>query len=241
MTKDPNTGEEIHSWDKIIGVDVWGVETSGSVSEAIRHWNVQIHRRLKEYVQGRLAEEGKKPGFKASMLTFLLSAVRHGFYPFYYVHFLCGGMLLEVTKDFYRARYLLSAIPEPIRAVSGYVMRWGALNYIGVFFGAAELEKGMKFSNSTYWCVPAILVLTLIVFKAFGVVAFAQKLEKLHASGAAKKVEQITEKVESPSEKETTTSKENVLNKVKVSKRNEVTLRKRSSARRGLFAGNSWG
>ena len=53
----------------------------------LRYWNYQVHLWLKFYVMQRLVKPGQRPGAFASILTFMISAFWHGFYPWYYLLF----------------------------------------------------------------------------------------------------------------------------------------------------------
>jgi D-alanyl-lipoteichoic acid acyltransferase DltB (MBOAT superfamily) len=64
-----------------------------------------------------MVEPGKSLGFKENMLTFMVSAVWHGFYPFYYIMFGFCAVFVQVAKDLYRSRIVFSPIPENIRGI----------------------------------------------------------------------------------------------------------------------------
>jgi len=49
------------------------------------------------------------------MLTFIVSAFWHGFYPFYYVMFFFAAVLAELSKDVYRSKILFEFIPPFMR------------------------------------------------------------------------------------------------------------------------------
>ena len=67
----------------------------------------------------RVAVPGKRAGFKENMLTYMVSAFWHGFYPFYYVVFFFSAMLTELAKDVFRSRVLFSFIPYPLNSILG--------------------------------------------------------------------------------------------------------------------------
>jgi hypothetical protein len=47
----------------------------------------------------RVTPRGKKPGFRASMATFVTSAFWHGFYPGYYLTFVLASFVQTVAKS----------------------------------------------------------------------------------------------------------------------------------------------
>ena len=93
---DPQTGKV--SWDKLENVNSWGLETAQSPHAYIASWNKNTNHWLRNYVYLRVTPKGKKPGFRASLSTFVTSAVWHGFYPGYYLTFLLGAFLQTSAK-----------------------------------------------------------------------------------------------------------------------------------------------
>lgn len=176
-----------HKWDKIIGVYIWEIETASSPIEMLRFWNHQVHLWLKFYIMGRLAKPGKRPGMFENMVTFLVSAFWHGFYPFYYVMFFFAGVLSEVSKDIFKARFMFSFIPEALRPVFGNIFAMLAMNYLGILQCALTFENGGRFLKATWALIPVGLILILGLSRSLGLVRMAQKLE-----AASKKPESIS-------------------------------------------------
>ena len=136
-----------------------------------------MHLWLKFYIQGRLVEPGKRPDWKASMSTFIVSAFWHGFYPFYYVMFFFAAIMNEVAKDLYKARYIFRFIPKELRPFIGNLVTMLALNYHGVMFNALTFENGTKFGLATYFYIFILMVVILAASRTLGLVKIAQKLE----------------------------------------------------------------
>lgn len=67
-----------------------------------------------------------------NMVTFLVSAFWHGFYPFYYVMFFFAAILSEVAKDVFKARILFSFIPGFLRPIIANQLSMLSLNYFGI-------------------------------------------------------------------------------------------------------------
>jgi lysophospholipid acyltransferase len=93
-------------WDKVIGVYWKEIEFGTSVIELLRAWNHQVHLWLKFYVQCRLVDPGQRATFAQSMITFIVSAFWHGFYPSYYIMFFFAAILSEVNKDIFKAQVI---------------------------------------------------------------------------------------------------------------------------------------
>jgi lysophospholipid acyltransferase len=119
-------------WDKVVSVYIWELETANSPIEMLRFWNHQVHLWLKFYVMGRLCAPGKRPGAFENMMTFIVSAFWHGFYPFYYVLFFFAALLVEVSKDIFKARYLFRFIPSVLRPVVANLVSMVIMNYLGI-------------------------------------------------------------------------------------------------------------
>ena len=53
-----------HTWDRIVQIYVWEIETGKSPVEMFRYWNHQVHLWLKFYVGGRLVGKGERLSFE---------------------------------------------------------------------------------------------------------------------------------------------------------------------------------
>lgn len=94
---DPATGRV--SWDRLQNVNPWGVETAQNTRAYLGSWNMNTNHWLRNYVYLRVTPKGKKPGFRASMATFVTSAFWHGFYPGYYLTFILASFVQDVAKS----------------------------------------------------------------------------------------------------------------------------------------------
>jgi len=112
------------------------------------------------------------------MVTFLVSAFWHGFYPFFYVMFFFAGILSEVAKDVFKARILFTAIPAGLRPWLGNFLSMLTLNYFGILFCALTFERGGNFMGATYGFIPIGLIVFLVASRSLGMVRKAQSLEK---------------------------------------------------------------
>lgn len=94
---DPTTGKV--SWDRLQNVDPWGVELAQNSRAFLGFWNMNTNNWLRNYIYLRVTPRGKKPGFRASMATFVTSALWHGFYPGYYLTFVLASFIQTVAKS----------------------------------------------------------------------------------------------------------------------------------------------
>jgi len=97
---DPTTGKV--SWDRLRNVNPWGVESAQNTRAYLGNWNINTNNWLRNYIYLRVTPRGKKPGFRASMATFVTSAFWHGFYPGYYLTFILASFVQTVAKNFRR-------------------------------------------------------------------------------------------------------------------------------------------
>jgi len=165
-------------------VYIWEIETAASPIEMLRFWNHQVHLWLKFYIMARVTPTGKRPGLFENMITFLVSALWHGFYPFYYIMFFLAAILSEVAKDVFKARSLFGFIPGPMRHILGNFFSFLCMNYFGILITALTFERGGAFMAYTWYLVPIGLFVTLGLSRSLGLVRIAQKKD------AAKKASQ---------------------------------------------------
>lgn len=94
---DPITGKI--SWDRVRNIYPWGVESAQNTRAYLGNWNMKTNMWLRNYVFLRVTPMGKKPGFRATLATFVTSAVWHGFYPGYYLTFVLASFIQNVAKS----------------------------------------------------------------------------------------------------------------------------------------------
>lgn len=87
-------GEPKH--DRVKSVVLWNLEASYKVKDFLANWNISVHAWLKYYVYLRQLDNKNKGQLNgsAAMITFLVSAIWHGFYPGF-LHFFMGAGLLD--------------------------------------------------------------------------------------------------------------------------------------------------
>jgi lysophospholipid acyltransferase len=96
---DPKTGKVF--WDRLENVNPWGLETAQNTRGYIENWNKNTNHWLRNYIYLRVTPKGRKPGFRASMATFVTSAFWHGFYPGYYLTFVLASLIQTVAKSMF--------------------------------------------------------------------------------------------------------------------------------------------
>jgi lysophospholipid acyltransferase len=92
----PTTGRA--SWDRLTNVRPLEIETAQNVRAYLGGWNINTNNWLRNYMYLRVTPKGKKPGFRATLATFVTSAFWHGFYPGYYLAFVLASFLQTIAK-----------------------------------------------------------------------------------------------------------------------------------------------
>ena len=94
---DPKTGRV--QWNRLQNVNPWGIESAQNSRAYLENWNINTNHWLRNYMYLRVTPKGKRPGFRASLATFVTSAFWHGFYPGYYLTFVLAAFLQTVAKS----------------------------------------------------------------------------------------------------------------------------------------------
>ena len=93
---DPKTG--YIDWNRLQNVRPLEIELAQNSFAYLGNWNINTNQWLKNYIYLRVTPKGQKPGFRASVATFLTSALWHGFYPGYYLTFVMASLVQTVAK-----------------------------------------------------------------------------------------------------------------------------------------------
>ncbi|KAK6006001.1 hypothetical protein QM012_006411 [Aureobasidium pullulans] len=94
---DPKTGKA--DWNRLQNVKPLAIELAQNSHAYLGNWNINTNMWLRNYVYLRVTPKGKKPGFRASMATFVTSAFWHGFYPGYYLAFVLASFIQNSAKN----------------------------------------------------------------------------------------------------------------------------------------------
>lgn len=94
---DPKTGKA--DWSRLQNVKPLGIELAQNSHAYLGNWNINTNMWLRNYMYLRVTPKGKKPGFRASLATFVTSAFWHGFYPGYYMSFILASFVQNVAKS----------------------------------------------------------------------------------------------------------------------------------------------
>ncbi|KAF2012636.1 MBOAT-domain-containing protein [Aaosphaeria arxii CBS 175.79] len=86
-------------WDRLTNIKPMEIELAQNTRAFLGGWNINTNLWLRNYMYLRVTPKGKKPGFRATLATFVTSAFWHGFYPGYYLSFVLASFLQTIAKN----------------------------------------------------------------------------------------------------------------------------------------------
>lgn len=156
----------IHKFDKVENVVIREVEFDPSPKRRIQYWNRTVHLWLKYNVFMRLLNVNSKT-FKnnkgmASLITFMISAFWHGFYPVYYLFFALFYIIEQTSgildEDFNVFKYFDNK-PFIVKfAFATFTQMF--CNYLGIIFCLITFENVYQFTKNIYFIPPVVLCVT---------------------------------------------------------------------------------
>lgn len=154
---DPVTGKV--SWDRLRNVDPWGVESAQNTRAYLGSWNINTNNWLRNYMYLRVTPKGKKPGYRATLATFVTSAFWHGFYPGYYLTFVLASFVQNVGKNCRRhlRPFFLSPTtgePTPYKIyynIISYLVTQLTFSYTTAPFVLLSLHDSFLVWSRVYW------------------------------------------------------------------------------------------
>ncbi len=160
------------TFDKIRNMDIIGFEFDVNPIDKINVWNCTVHKWLKYQVFLRLINVEtrffKNNKSRASMITFLISAVWHGFYPVYYVFFIHLYMIEQASKSFEEKINFFSKIKRMslvVRLIFNFVLM-GVMCVLGLSFSLLTISNIVKFYSDFYF-IPNAIVFLVYVYSVY--------------------------------------------------------------------------
>ncbi|CCH58751.1 hypothetical protein TBLA_0A09670 [Henningerozyma blattae CBS 6284] len=160
-------------WDRVQNIDIWGVEMAQSTHQSFESWNMNTNKWLKNYVYLRVTKPGQKPGFRATLFTFLTSAFWHGTRPGYYLSFATGALYQTCGKFFrrnIRPIFLAEDGVTPLRfkwiydAICFYVIKL-AFGYLCQPFVILDFKDSINAWKSVYFYIHFLVILVFFLFR----------------------------------------------------------------------------
>ncbi|KAJ2650456.1 Lysophospholipid acyltransferase [Coemansia sp. RSA 1250] len=162
-------------WLDIANVHVRGVETGSSLRQLIDSWNIGTNTWLRHHVYLRIAQrpEGSRASTRATVLTFLVSAWWHGFYPGYYLTFVMAALSANA------ARILRRNLHAPVYAHAGSTVKlvygllgWAlskyTLDFVAAPFMVLTLQSSLEIWRGNYYAVVVGVVGIYVLFRGVG-------------------------------------------------------------------------
>ncbi|KAJ2546851.1 Lysophospholipid acyltransferase, partial [Coemansia sp. RSA 1933] len=161
-------------WMDIANVHVRGVELGTSLKQLIDSWNIGTNTWLRHHVYLRIQQLRPKRDAAATIVTFLVSAWWHGFYPGYYLTFVLAAIASNAARALRRSLNPLVAITSDAsprkRAVkhmydvAGWALSKYTLDFAVTPFVALTLSASLRAWRSHYFVVPiGVLAINLIL------------------------------------------------------------------------------
>ncbi|XP_074036294.1 lysophospholipid acyltransferase 6 [Leptinotarsa decemlineata] len=136
-------------WDKISNVDIFRFEFATSLKESIEAWNKGTNTWLRMLVYDRTKKY-------ATILTYALSAIWHGFYPGYYLTFFSGAMFTftsRVVRRHVRNHFTESRETKFLYDLITFAVTHFVLAYITFPFVLLEFWPSIALYNQMFWCL----------------------------------------------------------------------------------------
>lgn len=158
-------------FDKIDNCNLTKIELHLNPRGRINYWNRTVHLWLKYYLFLRLINVKSKlfrNKSMASLLTFMVSACWHGFYPVYFFFFFEYYMIEQISK-FLDEEYDLFNKIEKLPFILKLIYRiflMSVMNYFGLCFTLLSLEENFIFSRAFYF-VPFVSLFGSYIYTLF--------------------------------------------------------------------------
>ena len=134
------------------------------VRTIINHWNLCVGRWLHDDVYVRFAPIGRQQGLRANLITYLISAFWHGFYPGYYYTFVTGAFVTIAEKRVWRRyRGLLDPASHRFIRLLRQILTHLLLMYISTPFLLLDGALCWAFWSSVYFYGHILVFLMLFV------------------------------------------------------------------------------
>ncbi|KAB2575831.1 putative mboat family protein [Lasiodiplodia theobromae] len=187
---DPKTGRV--NWNRLQNVKPLGIEFAQNTHAYLGNWNINTNLWLRNYMYLRVTPKGKKPGFRASMATFVTSAFWHGFYPGYYMSFVLASFLQTIAKNgrrLLRPFFLAPDGQRPLPTKIYYdIFTWLvtqlAFSYTVIPFITLELAPSLLIWRRVYFFTIVGVIVSLAFLASPGKKMLQKKVAQ--RSGAAK-------------------------------------------------------
>ena len=160
-----NMDHVVHSWDRYEVVDPIKVEGSSSFKGVLTEWHKTTNAWLYNYVYKRCGfvnPQRKKPGFRANLITKLVSACWHGIYPGYYMTFCTAALYTFLNHLVYQNLSWPEAFDNRTGMALACVSNHIVTDYVIAFFELWSLKDSLTFLKNTYMYGHLIIIFGII-------------------------------------------------------------------------------
>ena len=150
-------------------VNFFKIESSSDFKSLISEWNVTTNTWLNQYIYQRLGRT-----FSANLITYLVSAFWHGFYPGYYLTFIAGALYTALSRYIYKS--FTWPFEQKYRKICLYVPNYLLFDYFAAPFVLQTFSNSWKFCKSWYFYGHFALIFLFLFVKLFTM--FVKKSQK---------------------------------------------------------------
>mmetsp|Transcript_46259 Transcript_46259/g.62838 ORF Transcript_46259/g.62838 Transcript_46259/m.62838 type:complete len:186 (+) Transcript_46259:578-1135(+) len=153
-------------FNRVESLNVYNLELTGDIKVTISSWNISIHKWLKYYVFLQLIDRSKKTlQFMPAIMTFMVSAVWHGFYPGLFIFFIAAA-LLELIAKMAQKTIIVDLFPPFLSHKLSFIWLEANKAYYGVCFMLLSLDKIRIVHGSFYYIGEILLIIQFVVLKS---------------------------------------------------------------------------
>ncbi|KAJ8946051.1 hypothetical protein NQ318_005529 [Aromia moschata] len=148
------------NWNKVSNVDIFQFEFGTSLKQSIEAWNKGTNTWLRMIVYERTR---KYP----TVLTYVLSAVWHGFYPGYYLTFFSGALFTfaaRTVRRHARNHFMGNNESKLLYDILTFIVTHFVIAYLTFPFVLLEFWASVRLYNKMFWCFHVLAGLALIFF-----------------------------------------------------------------------------
>ena len=187
-------------WRGVANVNIFSIETATCLQHLVRNWNVRTQGWLEKYVYQR--------SNRSLLLTYVFSSIWHGFYPGFYVFFLCVATMtylermIRVTINPFMIlnTKLMSSTnnsdvsnvtPKPIFiSIYHYVCWFGTtllFNLAIPYFFLLSPKRCYVYTRGLYYLYPMLIIITSIILYFMNVLMVVTNKKSVTDSGIQKR------------------------------------------------------
>ncbi|PVU95128.1 hypothetical protein BB561_002022 [Smittium simulii] len=154
-----------YTFHSISNVEIIKVEFATYHRQVMSCWNIGTNNWLRQYVYLRVMPESKTSSSTATLITFIVSAWWHGFYPGYYLAFITATFISNTSRILFRALHPFYEQPKFMGA--GHKLFQIGYTVIGMFLTslclAFELVPFVVLKISTTFQIWSIFYYNVII------------------------------------------------------------------------------